>query len=86
MLEAIKTELRYRGFSLRFLGHDGRWKDLTAWKFLGLSEDYYRKQIAGAKWVRPQPREDLLEQVNQLYNLVKQAPKIEHRTLEFWAK
>lgn len=86
MLEAMKTDLQHHGFSLKFLGFDGRWKDLTPWKFLGLSEDHYRRQIAGAKWVRPQPREDLLEQLDQLYNLVKQVPKIEQRSLEFWAK
>lgn len=80
--EAIKTELRYRGFSLKFLGHDGRWKDLTPWKFLALSEDHYARLVAGAKWVRPLPREDLLNQLNRLYELVRRAPKVEDRSLD----
>jgi hypothetical protein len=86
MLEAIKTELRYRGFSLRYLGHDGRWKDLTPWKFHALREEDYRRLITGAKWLRPRSREELVEQLSELYNIVKQTPKVEERSLEFWSK
>ena len=52
VFEAIKSELRHRGFSLNFLGFDGRWKDLTPWKFLEFSEDNYRRLIAGANMCR----------------------------------
>ena len=55
-------------------------------KFLVLSEANYIRLITGAKWVRPRPREELLEQLNQLYNLVKPAPRIDQRNLEFWVK
>jgi hypothetical protein len=86
ILELLKTDLRKHQFSLPFLGHDGLWKDLTPWKFLELSEEHYRTQIAGAKWVRPQPREDLLEQVKELYQLVGQAPKDKDGSLDFWSR
>jgi hypothetical protein len=85
-LEEIKTELRHRGFSLKFLGFDGRWKDLTPWKFLAFSEDNYRRLISGAKWMRPRSREELLEQLSELYKIVNQAPELEERSLEFWSK
>ena len=86
ILEQLKSDLRKHQFSLRFLGHDGQWKDLTPWKFFALSENHYRRQIAGAKWVRPLPREDLLERLSQLYQIVSRAPKVEDRSLEFWSK
>ncbi|MGA3296775.1 MAG: hypothetical protein ABSD41_04920 [Candidatus Bathyarchaeia archaeon] len=86
LFEGLKAELLHRGFSLSFLGHDGRWKDLTAWKFLAFPEDHYQKLIRGAKLVRPRQREDLLEQISELYDLAKQSPRLEDRSLEFWSK
>jgi hypothetical protein len=86
MLEALKVNLRHHGFALKFLGHDGRWKDLVPWKFIALSEDHYVRLIGGAKWVRPRSREELLEQISELYRLVNQTPKLEDRSLEFWSK
>ena len=86
MLEALKADLRQHGFALNFLGHDGLLKDLVPWKFIALSEDHYVRLIGGAKWVRPRPREDMLEQISKLYDLVKQSPKLEDRSLEFWSK
>lgn len=86
LLERLKAELQHHGFSLNFLGHDCRWKDLTPWKFLAFPEDHYQRLIRGSKRVRPRPREDLLEQISELYDLVKQSPKLEDRSLEFWSK
>jgi hypothetical protein len=85
LFEVVKVQLRHRGFSLIFLGHDGRWKDLTAWRFLALPEDHYHRLVRGSKLVRPRPREDLLEQISELYRLVKQSPRLEDRSLEFWS-
>ncbi|MGO9646368.1 MAG: hypothetical protein ACLPY5_16670 [Candidatus Bathyarchaeia archaeon] len=85
-LETIKAELRHRGFTLKFLGFDGRWKDLTPWKFLAFSEDNHRRLIAGAKWLRPRAREDILEKLAELYELVRQLPKVEEKSLEYWSK
>ena len=82
----LKTELQNRGFSLSFLGHDCRWKELAPWKFLALPEDHYHRLVRGSKLVRPRPREDLLEQISELYSLVRQAPRLEDRSLEFWSK
>jgi hypothetical protein len=86
ILEQLKTDLRKHQFSLRFLGHDGQWKDLTPWKFFALSENHYRRQIAGAKWVRPLPREGLLARLTQLYQIVNRAPKVEDKSLDSWSK
>jgi hypothetical protein len=86
LLEALKVELRQHGSTRKFLGHDGRWKDLVPWKFLAFPEDHYQRLIRGSKLVRPRPRDDLLEQIRELYGLVKQSPKLEDRTLEFWSK
>jgi hypothetical protein len=86
MLEQLKPELQRLGFSLSFLGHDCRWKDLTAWKFLTFPENHYQVLIKGSKRVRPRKREDLLEEISELYDLVRQAPKLEERGLEFWSK
>jgi hypothetical protein len=82
----LKAGLQRHGFSLNFLGHDGLWKNLTPWKFLALPEDHYQRLVKGSKLVRPRPREDLLEQISELYNLVKQSPKLDDRGLDFWSK
>jgi len=55
-------------------------------EFLALPEDHYQRLIRGSKLVRPRPREDLLEQISKLYDLVKQSPKLEDSGLEFWSK
>ena len=86
LFEVLKADLRHRGFSLNFLGHDGRWKDLTTWKFLALPEDHYQRLVRGSKLVRPRPREDLLEQISELYDLVKQSPKLEEGSIDSWFK
>ncbi|HKM50398.1 MAG TPA: hypothetical protein VJZ75_04385 [Candidatus Bathyarchaeia archaeon] len=86
MLERLKPELQHLGFSLIFLGHNCRWKDLTTWKFLAFPENHYQVLIKGSKRVRPRKREDLLEEIRELYDLVRQTPKLEERSLEYWSK
>lgn len=86
LFETLKEEIQHRGFSLNFLGHKGRWKDLTPWKFLALPEEHYRRLITGSKLVRPRPREDLLEQITELYDLVRQSPKLEDGSIDSWFK
>ena len=56
---------------------------MTPWKFLALPEDNYRRLITDARWLRPRSREELLEQLSELYNMMKQAPRIEERSLHF---
>jgi hypothetical protein len=46
------------------------------WKFLAYSKDDYRRLISAAKWVRPRPRQELLEQISELYRLVEQTQKL----------
>jgi hypothetical protein len=86
MLEGIKTELRRRGFSLRFLGHNGRWENLTPPVFVAFPEVYYERLIEGSRLVRLRPREEMLEQISELYRLVKQTTQLEDRDLEYWFK
>jgi hypothetical protein len=86
LFESLKVELQHHGFSLNFLGHDGRWKNLTAWRFVSLPEDHYLRLVKGSKLVRPRPKEDLLEHISELYDLFKQSPKLEDRSLEFWSR
>jgi hypothetical protein len=85
-LNAIKEELRHRSFSLKFLGHSGRWDELTPRKFLALSEDHYIRLIGGAKWVRRQPRGDILKQISELYRIARHAPELRDQGLERWSK
>jgi hypothetical protein len=84
MLQSIKANLRKHTFSLEFLEHSGRWDDLTPWKFLEKPEDHYRRLIAGAKWVRPQPREEMLDQITELYSFVRTSKQGKATGLDYW--
>jgi len=86
LLESIKTELHDHGFTLSFLGHEGRWKDLTPGKFLSKPESHYERLIRGSKLIRPRPRDKLLEQMSELYRLARQAPKLKNLDLEYWTR
>jgi hypothetical protein len=83
MLESIKKMLRAR-FSLRFLGHDGKWRDLTPPKFLALSEDHYHRLIKGSRGVTSRYKEELLDKIRELYELVDRSDKAEKQGLEQW--
>jgi hypothetical protein len=85
LLEHLKEKLHRRGFTLNFLGHDGRWKDLTPWKFLSKPEDHYQRLIRGSKVARPRPRNKLLEQIAELYALTSpKHAKLQDKELEYW--
>jgi hypothetical protein len=77
MLEQLKPKLQRLGFSLSFLGHDCRWKDLPAWKFLAFPENHYQVLIKGSRWIGPRKREEPLEEIGELNDLVRQTPKLE---------
>ena len=82
--ESIKEELHDR-FSLRFLSLDGRWDELTVWKFLALPEDHYVRLIKGSRHVTYRYKSDLLRRIATLYKLA--TPKQgELAGLENWIK
>jgi len=85
LLEELKDELKHLGFSLSFLGFEGWWNDLNPPKFLALGEDHYRRLIRGSRWVRSQRKEDLIEEITQLFALAKQTPKEEQTGLDRWS-
>jgi hypothetical protein len=79
----IKSDLKRYGFSLRFLGVGGHWKDLNAPKVLSLPEDHYRRLIMGSKWVRSTKRRDLVDKISELYKLASKS-RLEDCGLESW--
>lgn len=81
LLEEIKALLRPR-FSLRFLGLDGRWKDLNPPRFLTLSEDHYERLIRGSRGVSSRYKRDLLDKTTELYKLSMKPSK--ESGLEKW--
>jgi hypothetical protein len=83
--DEIKGQLRRCGFSLRFLGMNGRWEDLTAPRFLALPEDHYRRLIMGSKWVTSAKRRDLVDKISELYRLTCKI-KLDDTGLESWLK
>ena len=83
LLDEIKDELRHRGFSLRFLGVDGLWKDLAAPRFFSQSEEHYHHLIMGSKWVTSTKRRDLVDKISELYGLASMV-RLEDRGLEKW--
>ena len=84
LLEPIKGELHRHGFTLSFLGHEGRWKDLTPRKFLAKPEEHYERLIRGSKLVRPRTRDKMLDLISELYRLAVQCPKMQDQELNHW--
>jgi exopolyphosphatase/pppGpp-phosphohydrolase len=82
-VDEIKLDLRRYGFSLRFLGLSGRWKDITAPVFLAQTEEHYQRQIMGSKWVTATKRRDLVDRISELYGLASKASP-EGKGLENW--
>lgn len=79
----IKTDLKRYGFSLRFLGIDGRWNNLNAPQFLALSENHFARLIMGSKWVTSTKRRDLVYKISELYKLASKS-RLEDSGLEPW--
>jgi hypothetical protein len=79
----IKSQLQHCGFSLRFLGVDGRWKDLAPPRFFSQSEEHYHHLIMGSKWVTTTKRRDLVDKISELYGLASKV-KLEDKGLEKW--
>jgi hypothetical protein len=85
LFDEIRTDLQHYGISLRFLGLGGRWKQLNAPRFLAFPESHYRILISGSKWVTSTKRRDLVDQIAELYNLVRKA-RLNDTGLEEWLK
>jgi hypothetical protein len=88
-VERVLAEMRPRleaHFSLRFLGLDGRWKDLTAWKFLAQPEEHYERLIRGSKGFRSTTKLELLVTISEMYHLTEGPKKLTNVGLEPWTK
>jgi hypothetical protein len=83
LFNEIKGDLRHCGFSLRFLGLSGRWKDVTTPNFLAQSEEHYHRQIMGSKWVTATKGRDLVDRISELYKLTSK-DRLEEIGLETW--
>ncbi len=84
VFEKLKHEFRDLGFSLKFLSLKGRWEDLTSAEFLALPSTHYERLITSSKWVRPRRKQDLIDQISEIYQLVRRAPKLTEIGLEHW--
>lgn len=86
LLRELKDDLRYAKITLEYLGFDlNRWENLTTPKFLTMSEEHYLRRIRGAKWLRPARREDLSDDISELFKLVTRAPKHKQTGLDQYA-
>ena len=83
LFDEIKGELRHRGFSLRFIGVDSHWEELTPPVFFSQSEEHYHHLIMGSKWVTSTKRRDLVDKISELYRFAS-GVRLEDNGLEKW--
>jgi hypothetical protein len=69
---------------LRFLGLDGRWKELNPPRFLALPEDHYHRLIKGSRGVSSRYKQELLDKIEGLYRLLERADRTDEPALERW--
>jgi len=84
LFEEIKAELRHDGFSLRFLGFDGHWKDFSPPLFLSHSEEHYHRLVGGSKWFTSTRRRDLVDKISDLYEMTSATGTRNEAGLEKW--